>query len=397
MNPSTSEPENEAAHGRHLDSSKPEVVVPNPEFKPGGGKISEPASAQQQSDSQQGPQSTAASHNQHEELTSAQETQANTSTDQPQQSIEAEDDSGSNRDDDSSYGDEVVSFTASLSSSIMNFKYENGRRYHAQDDTQYFLPNDDIENDRLDLFHHLLTLRCDGQLFLAPIGSNPQRILDLGTGTGIWAIEIGDAYPSASVLGNDLSPVQPNLVPPNVSFEVDDIERPWEFSRPFDFIHCRYLAGSIVDWPRLVAQAFQFTKPGGWVEFQDFDMQFYSTDGTFVPGSPPNVWTDEVIAAIKVFGREPEPGPKLEQWVRDAGFENVNHRLIPIPVGMWPKDKRMKEIGACDLSMFLEGLEGISLRAFTNARGWSPEEVLAFLPSVRKALCNKRTHALHDL
>jgi len=91
MNPSTSEPENEAAHGRHLDSSKPEVVVPNPEFKPGGGKISEPASAQQQSDSQQGPQSTAASHNQHEELTSAQETQANTSTDQPEQNIEAED------------------------------------------------------------------------------------------------------------------------------------------------------------------------------------------------------------------------------------------------------------------------------------------------------------------
>lgn len=186
-------------------------------------------------------------------------------------------------------------------------------------------------------------------------------------------------------------------VPPNVSFEIDDIEKPWPFSRPFDYIHCRYLAGSVVDWPRLVAQAFQFTKPGGWVEFQDFDMQFYSTDGTFIPGSPPNVWTDEVIAAIKVFGREPEPGPKLEQWVRDAGFQNVNHQLLPIPVGLWPKDKRMKEIGACDLSMFLEGLEGISLRAFTNARGWTPEEVLVFLPSVRKALCNKRVHALHDL
>lgn len=88
-------------------------------------------------------------------------------------------------------------------------------------------------------------------------------------------------------------------------------------------------------------QAFKYTKPGGWVEFQDFDMQFYSTDGTFIPGSPPNVWTDEVIAAIKVFGREPEPGPKLEQWVRDAGFENVNHQLLPIPVGLWPKDRRM--------------------------------------------------------
>lgn len=319
---------------------------------------------------------------------------------QPPQEIEAEDDSSSggsrDNDADSSYGDEIQSLTASLSSSVLNFKYENGRRYHAQEDKTYFLPNDERENDRLDLFHHLLTLRCDDKLHLAPIGPNPQRILDLGTGTGIWAIEMGDAYPSAQVLGNDLSPVQPSLVPPNVSFEVDDIEAPWAFSRPFDFVHCRYLAGSIADWPRLVQQAFQFTKPGGWVEFQDFDMQFYSTDGTFVKGSAPNVWTDEVIAAVTAMGRVAEPGPKLEQWVRDAGFENVHHQLLPIPVGLWPKDRKMKEIGACDLSMFLEGLEAISLRAFTNMRGWSTEEVLAFLPSVRKALCNKRVHSLHD-
>lgn len=31
----------------------------------------------------------------------------------------------------------------------------------------------------------------DGRLFLAPIGDNPQRILDLGTGTGLWAIDMG--------------------------------------------------------------------------------------------------------------------------------------------------------------------------------------------------------------
>jgi methylase of polypeptide subunit release factors len=47
------------------------------------------------------------------------------------------------------------------------------------------------ENDRLDLFHHLLTLRLDDKLHLAPIGSNPQSVLDLGTGSGIWAIEMG--------------------------------------------------------------------------------------------------------------------------------------------------------------------------------------------------------------
>jgi methylase of polypeptide subunit release factors len=60
-----------------------------------------------------------------------------------------------------------------------------------------------------DLQHHLWKATLHGKLFLAPIKDNPQNVLDLGTGTGIWAIEFADKYPSASVLGTDLSPIQP--------------------------------------------------------------------------------------------------------------------------------------------------------------------------------------------
>jgi hypothetical protein len=48
------------------------------------------------------------------------------------------------------------------------------------------------EKNRLDIMHHLITIRLDNRLHLAPIGKNPHRILDLGTGTGIWAIEMGE-------------------------------------------------------------------------------------------------------------------------------------------------------------------------------------------------------------
>ena len=95
-------------------------------------------------------------------------------------------------------------------------------------------------------------------------------------------------------------------------------------------------------------QAFKFTRPGGWVEFQDFDMRFYSTDGTFAPDCSANEWCNEIILALETMDREAEPGPKLENWVRDAGFINVNHQCLPIPVGLWPKDKRMVCLWSCD-------------------------------------------------
>ena len=34
----------------------------------------------------------------------------------------------------------------------------------------------------------MLLLAMDDKLFYAPIGDNPQRVLDVGTGTGIWAV-----------------------------------------------------------------------------------------------------------------------------------------------------------------------------------------------------------------
>lgn len=111
----------------------------------------------------------------------------------------------------------------------------------------------------MDLAHHLFTLTFDGKLYLAPIPSNLSNVLDIGTGTGIWAMDFADEHPSAVVIGTDLSPIQPTWVPPTLKFEVDDCEAEWTYpEKYFDYIHIRGLSGSIRDWHRLYAQAMRW-------------------------------------------------------------------------------------------------------------------------------------------
>lgn len=45
---------------------------------------------------------------------------------------------------------------------------------------------------RLDIVHHIGLLLLSNKLHLAPIGDHPHQILDIGTGTGIWAIDAGE-------------------------------------------------------------------------------------------------------------------------------------------------------------------------------------------------------------
>jgi ubiquinone/menaquinone biosynthesis C-methylase UbiE len=49
-------------------------------------------------------------------------------------------------------------------------------------------PSDQRENKRLDLQHELFLLTLEGNLHRAPIEKDIKEVLDIGTGSGIWAI-----------------------------------------------------------------------------------------------------------------------------------------------------------------------------------------------------------------
>lgn len=227
---------------------------------------------------------------------------------------------------------EVHDYTTTLASSVYNYTYENKRRYHAYMNGAYIMPNDEREQDRLDLKHHVFKLVLGGHLFRAPIAPNPQRILDIGTGTGIWAIDVADEFPSAEVIGTDLSPIQPTWVAPNCSFIVDNAEATWPYvpAASFDLIHWRVLAGSIQDWPALYREAYKHVKPGGWIEAQEHETQVASDDGTAEEATELRNWLDSVVEASEKFGKTLNVAKKQKQWMIDAGFVDVKDDIYKV-------------------------------------------------------------------
>jgi Putative methyltransferase len=75
---------------------------------------------------------------------------------------------------------------------------------------------------RLENQHRLCYTLLNRNLFLGGLEiSSTARILDVGTSSGIWAIEMAEKYPDSTVIGLDISPQQlvPGI-PSNCSFVV---------------------------------------------------------------------------------------------------------------------------------------------------------------------------------
>jgi hypothetical protein len=208
-------------------------------------------------------------------------------------------------------------------------------------------------------------------------------------------MDCADDYPAAEVIGVDLSPIQPTYVPPNLQFEILDLEEPWEMPERFDLVHTRLMNGfSVKSWPNFYEQAFQALKTGGWVENQEFDLNFSSDDGSIPAQSKVKEWEALWNQAVESVGMTGRCFPyQMAQQMKDAGFVNVMVREYKMPVGPWPKDKRLRESGQYNLVGLWEGLTGLSLRVFTKILGWSVEEMEILLMQVRAEWKKRAIHS----
>jgi len=299
-------------------------------------------------------------------------------------------------DADSALGFSLASSTSSIGSSVKDTVEENGRTYHKYKAGKYYLPNDESEQERLDLQNYLFSLTFDGKLALAPI-KNPQKVLDIGTGTGIWAIEYAVQNPSAVVIGSDLSPIQPSYVPPNCKFEVDDAEDTWTYTQPFDYIHGRALFTCFKHPSTVFRNAYAALNPGGYFEMQEIFFMPSSIDDS-INGTALQAWMIKVVEGAAILGgKDWLCTQHYTEWFKEAGFVDVVERQFAWPSNTWPKGKKQKEMGYTTMANSLQGLSAVTMAVLTRAFGWSAEEVEKYLGPVRRDIQDKSIHAYYPI
>lgn len=247
--------------------------------------------------------------------------------------------------------------------------------------------------DRLDLQHHAFRLTLDGKLYRAPIPDDVQRVLDVGCGTGIWSVEFADEHPSACVIGTDLSPIQPEQVPPNCEFLIDDCTHEWIFHHPFDFIHTRAMVAAIKDWDNLFEQAYTHLKPGGYIECQELVFPIKCmTPGITAENSPLMRWSELFFEAAGRIGLDATGPRHLASKLQHAGFVDINLKTYKWPCGKWAKGAKFKLLGRYVLEDLWEALPSMSLGLFTRVLNWSRDEVEVFLAECRQESRRKDRH-----
>uniref|UniRef100_A0A0D2YG92 Methyltransferase n=1 Tax=Fusarium oxysporum (strain Fo5176) TaxID=660025 RepID=A0A0D2YG92_FUSOF len=250
---------------------------------------------------------------------------------------------------------ENASSTASLTSSILQYRTINGRAYQS-------------ERGNPEYCHHVLTLLLGDKLHLAPV---PDDIQVRWTGTNVMRVlqahtnlrEFADKFPNASVIGTDLAPIQPGWIPPNLELRLHStVDFP---THSFDYIHMRWLVGSIADWKSLFKESYKCLKPGATSKAMSHHHASKATTVKFC---------------------------QAREGMREAGFVNIEERDFKNPVGGWPKDPKQRSAGQYMQAAFEQDAQGTVLHMAT-ALGWTEEEVTVFISHFRHEIRSPKIHS----
>ncbi|KAH9934317.1 uncharacterized protein B0H18DRAFT_869763 [Fomitopsis serialis] len=228
---------------------------------------------------------------------------------------------------------------------------EHAQRAHQSfPGANYVLPSDPTERDRyvlahtgvrLALQHKLLKGAFEDRLIICPVAICAEDcILDSGTGSGTWLVDILSIVPTSTVV--HAIDIEARLFPTevkevvsrgNVEFMVATITKlPPEWSDMFKLIHQRLLVAALraEEWTIAIKEMMRTLAPGGWVQLDEV--------GSWKAGPTTEKHILLVQDLFKAKSLVLDCARYIPDMLRDLGFVNICVEERTIPLGSWAGD-----------------------------------------------------------
>ncbi|KAJ0286754.1 hypothetical protein COL940_002896 [Colletotrichum noveboracense] len=233
----------------------------------------------------------------------------------------------------------------------------------------------------------MISIARNKALYSIPDPPAGSRIIDLGAGTGFWAIEVADHG-----VGSPFA----ISIPPTVKFVRADVEDPWQYPEQyFDFVHMQMMLGSVRDWQQLYNRSFRHLKPGGFIEQVEIEWGFRCDDNTLSPNSPLRQWGVVLSQAMRRFGA-PIDIFDTKAALESMGFTNFSQQVINLPINPWVRpDEHEEELGRWFNLGLTHGLQAMTMAPFTRyaPEPWTANQVNQFVEVLKQELCRLSVHA----
>lgn len=169
----------------------------------------------------------------------------------------------------------------------------------------------------------------------------------------------------------------------------------------------RWLTGSIPDWDAHFQEAYKALKPGGWVQSYEPSSSYRSDHVEITEDTALWKWGGYfAVQGSKLLGRSfkavEDNLPRKAMEV--AGFVDINEHFFKVsgrpfnsgqtcidqpsfqnPMGSWPKEKTLKQVGAVTQQGFEMDIEGY-VNLIASKSGWTQEEIQVYIAQLRNEI-----------